>query len=189
MMRELFDVKGRPLYGQAEPLRLGRLADADVGALHRASASRGPSSGADRVLDALLATASGHPQRAMLLAHRLWDEVDPGKAADEDEWQAALARTRNQVAAEFDALWRGLETNEQRALRALALFPEAPYGARALGAVDLKKSGAHYAVRSLLAKGELEEENGRTVFVDPLFELWLSNVQQGGAGAGCTGLS
>ena len=53
---------------------------------------------------------------------------------------------------------------------------------RALGAVDLKKSGAHYAVRTLLAKGELEEENGRTVFVDPLFELWLRAVQQGGAG-------
>src|SRR5207244_6505121 len=100
--------------------------------------------GGDRVLDALLATARGHPQRAMLLAHRLWDEVDRGKAAYEDDWQAAIVRTRNQVAAESDALWRGLEAHEQRALRAIALFPEAPYGARALGAVDLKKSGAHY---------------------------------------------
>jgi len=182
MMRELFDVKGRPLYGQAEPLRLGRLADADVAAYIGERFAR-TSRNADQVLDALLATARGHPQRAMLLAHRLWDEVQPGKAGDEDEWQAALARTRSQVAAEFDALWRGLETNEQRALRALALFPEAPYGARALGAVDLKKSGAHYAVRSLLAKGELEEENGRTVFVDPLFELWLRDVQSGNLGA------
>jgi hypothetical protein len=183
MMRELFDTKGRPLYGQAEPLRLGRLADEDVAAYIGERFARTGRS-ADRVLDALLATARGHPQRAMLLAHRLWDEVAPAEAADEDQWQAALARTRNQVAAEFDALWRGLETNEQRALRALALFPEAPYGARALGAVDLKKSGAHYAVRSLLAKGELEEENGRTVFVDPLFELWLRDVQSGTLGAG-----
>ena len=182
MMRELFDTKGRPLYGQAEPLRLGRLADADVAAYIGERFAR-TKRNAERVLDALLATARGHPQRAMLLAHRLWDEVAPGKAADEDQWQAALTRTRGQVAAEFDALWRGLETNEQRALRALALFPEAPYGARALGAVDLKKSGAHYAVRSLLAKGELEEENGRTVFVDPLFELWLRDVQSGNLGA------
>jgi uncharacterized protein len=182
MMRELFDVKGRPLYGQAEPLRLGRLADADV-ALYIGERFSRTKRSADRVLDALLATARGHPQRAMLLAHRLWDEIPPGKAGDEEEWQAALARTRSQVAAEFDALWRGLETNEQRALRALALFPEAPYGARALGAVDLKKSGAHYAVRSLLAKGELEEEDGRTVFVDPLFELWLRDVQSGALGA------
>jgi uncharacterized protein len=178
MMRELFDVKGRPLYGQAEPLRLGRLPDDEIATYigeRFARTKRSP----ERVLDALLATARGHPQRAMLLAHRLWDEVAPGKAADEDDWQTALARTRNQVVAEFDALWRGLEANEQRALRAIAFFPEAPYGARALGAVDLKKSGAHYAVRSLLAKGELEEEDGRTVFVDPLFELWLRDVQSG----------
>ena len=183
MMRELFDTKGRPLYGQAQPLRLGRLADADVATYIGERFARTKRS-ADRVLDALLATARGHPQRAMLLAHRLWDEVAPGTSADEDQWQAALARTRSQVAAEFDALWRGLETNEQRALRALALFPDAPYGARALGAVDLKKSGAHYAVRSLLAKGELEEEDGRTVFVDPLFELWLRDVQSGTLGEG-----
>ena len=189
MMRELFDTKGRPLYGQAQPLRLGRLADADV-ALYIGERFARTKRSADRVLDALLATARGHPQRAMLLAHRLWDEVAPGTSADEDQWQAALARTRSQVAAEFDALWRGLETNEQRALRALALFPDAPYGARALGAVDLKKSGAHYAVRSLLAKGELEEEDGRTVFVDPLFELWLRDVQSGTLGRRrCTGLS
>ena len=32
MMRELFDTSTRPLYGQAEPLRLGPLADADVAA-------------------------------------------------------------------------------------------------------------------------------------------------------------
>jgi hypothetical protein len=115
----------------------------------------------------------------MLLAHRLWDELAPRQTANEDDWQNALTRTRAQVAPEFDALWRGLEANEQRALRALALFPEAPYGARALGAVDLKKSGAHYAVRSLRAKGELEEEDGRAVFVDPLFELWLRDVQGG----------
>ena len=115
MMRELFDVKGRPLYGQAQPLRLGRLPDAEVAAYVEERFARTKRSAAP-VLDALLATARGHPQRAMLLAHRLWDEVAPGKAADEDDWQTALARTRAQVAAEFDALWRGLEANEQRAL-------------------------------------------------------------------------
>lgn len=181
MMRELFDVKGRPLYGQAEPLRLGRLADTDVAAYIGERFARTKRS-ADRVLDALLSAARGHPQRAMLLAHRLWDEVRPGGEADEEAWQTALARTKTQIAAEFEALWRGLEANEQRALRAIALFPDAPYGARALGAVDLKKSGAHYAVRSLLAKAELEEEDGRTVFVDPLFELWLRDVQLGTPG-------
>jgi hypothetical protein len=34
----------------------------------------------------------------------------------------------------------------------------------------------------LLAKAELEDENGQTVFVDPLFELWLRDVQLGTPG-------
>jgi uncharacterized protein len=182
MMRELFDVKGRPLYGQAEPLRLGRLADADVAAYvvdRFAGTKRSPGD----VLPALLATAGGHPQRAMLLAHRLWDEVPRGQAADEEAWLRALAATRVQVGAEFEALWKGLGATEQRTLRALALFPDAPYGQRALAAVGLKKSSAHYAVGGLVERAELEREDGRVRFVDPLLESWLRDVQAVGTDA------
>jgi hypothetical protein len=182
MMRELFDEKGRPLYGQAEPLRLGRLADGDV-ARYIVERFEATGRSVGDVLSALLATAAGHPQRAMLLAHRLWDEVEPGGTADDEAWLAALARTKAQTAAEFEALWKGLDANEQRALRAVALFPEAPYGVRALAAVGLKKSGAHYAVRTLVARAELEERDGRAAFVDPLLELWLRDVQRGGVEA------
>lgn len=179
MLRELFDVKGRPLYGQAEPLRLGRLPDGDVASYveDRFVATR---RSAAEVLSALLATGRGHPQRTMLLAHRLWEEVPRGGAAGEEAWLRALAQTKAQTAAEFEALWKRLKANEQRALRALALFPEAPYGARALSAVGLKKSGAHYATRALVARAELEEQDGRVVFVDPLLELWLRDVHAGG---------
>jgi hypothetical protein len=178
MLRELFDVKGRPLYGQAEPLRLGRLPDPEVSAYVEQRFTDTKRSAGD-VLGALLAIARGHPQRAMLLAHRLWDEVPRGSSADDEAWLRALARTKAQTAAEFEALWKRLEANEQRALRALALFPDAPYGARALTAVGLKKSGAHYATRALIARAELEEQDGRVVFVDPLLELWLRDVHAG----------
>ena len=182
MMRELFDVKGRPLYGQAEPLRLGRLADADVAAYvvdRFAATKRSPGD----VLPALLATGRGHPQRAMLLAHRLWGEVPRGGTADEDAWLRALAATRVQVAAEFEALWKGLGATEQRTLRALALFPDAPYGQAALAAVGLKKSSAHYAVGGLVERAELERVDGQVTFVDPLFESWLRDGQAAGAEA------
>jgi hypothetical protein len=178
MMRELFDVKGRPLYGQAEPLRLGRLADADVAAYVVRRFRRTKRSPGD-VLPALLATAHGHPQRAMLLAHRLWEEVPRGGSADEDAWLRALAATKAQVAAEFEALWKRLGATEQRTLRAVALFPEAPYGQRALATAGLKKSSAHYAVASLVERAELERVDGRPAFVDPLFESWLRDVHAG----------
>ena len=175
MLRELFEVKGRPLYGQAEPVRLGRLADADTAA-YIEDRFRGTGRSAGDVLGALLAAARGHPQRVMLLAHRLWAEVRDGEVADERAWLTALAATKAQTAAEFEALWKGLGTNDQRALRALALFPHAPYGQRALAAVGLKKSGAHYAMNALVERAELEREDGRIRFVDPLFEAWLQDV-------------
>jgi hypothetical protein len=180
MMRELFDLKGRPLYGQAEPLRLGRLPDADVAA-YIDGRFRRTKRNVGEVVAPLVAVARGHPQRTMLLAHRLWEEVPSGGAATEETWLAALARTKAQTAAEFEALWKRLETNEQRALRAVALFPEAPYGLRALAAVGLKKSGAHYAVQTLLARAELEEHEGRLAFTDPLLEAWLRDFQSGDA--------
>src|SRR5207237_8228952 len=59
MMRELFDVKGRPLYGQAEPLRLGRLPEAEVAAYVEERFARTKRS-ADRVPAAPLATGRRH---------------------------------------------------------------------------------------------------------------------------------
>ncbi len=178
MMRQLFEVKGRPLYGQAEPIRLGRLRDADV-APYIEKRFRRTRRSADEFVQPLLDAAAGHPQRAMLLAHRLWEEVPRGGQATFDQWSAALEQTKAQTAAEFEALWKRLQGNEQRALRAVALFPDGPYAARALAAVGLKKSSAHYAVGTLIERAELVAGAGRLTFVDPLLELWLRGVQTG----------
>ena len=178
MMRELFDTSTRPLYGQAEPLRLGPLADADV-ASYVEERFRLTGRSAGDVLSALIGFARGHPQRSMLLAYRLWEETPAGATADDEAWIRALARTREQTAAEFEARWKGLDSNEQRALRAIALFPRAPYGAGALSAVGLKKSSANYATGTLLARAELEDRDGRVGFVDPLLEAWVRDTQSG----------
>src|SRR3954470_4621749 len=70
LMRELFERKERPLYGQAVPVRLDRLADVDIAAYVVARfGESGRSVG--EALNPLIAAAKGHPQRAMLLAHRL----------------------------------------------------------------------------------------------------------------------
>ena len=70
-------------------------------------------------LNPLLDAARGHPQRAMLLAHRLWEEVAAGAAATLDDWQAAHAAAMRELEPEFDAQWRGLDMSERKTLRAL----------------------------------------------------------------------
>src|SRR5438034_8867426 len=80
LMRELFEVRERPLYGQAVPMRLDRLADDDI-ARYIVARFRETGRSVGDALNPLIATAQGHPQRAMLLAHRLWAVVEPGGTA------------------------------------------------------------------------------------------------------------
>src|SRR5215211_5123247 len=117
LMRLLFESRERPLYGSAVPMRLGRLADVDIAAY---VAGRFEATGRDvgEALNPLLQSARGHPQRAMLLAHRLWEEVAEGSPGTLDAWDAAHAAAMRELEPEFDAQWRGLDTSEQKTLRA-----------------------------------------------------------------------
>ena len=74
LMRGLFEDRERPLYGQAVPMRLDRLDDGDI-ARYVAARFRETGRNVGEALNPLIASAQGHPQRAMLLAHRLWEEV------------------------------------------------------------------------------------------------------------------
>src|SRR6476620_7201576 len=109
LMKQLFEDRDRPLYGSAVPMRLGRLAPEDVGAY---VAERFEETGRDvgDALGPLLREAAGHPQRAMLLAHRLWALVEPGATATVDDWHAAFEDALAELEAEFDAEWRHLDT-------------------------------------------------------------------------------
>src|SRR3954449_8678824 len=64
LMRELFEARERPLYGSAVPMRRDRLADADIAA-HIAERFRTTSRSVGEAANPLVASARGHPQRAM----------------------------------------------------------------------------------------------------------------------------
>src|SRR5437764_1845924 len=88
LMRQLFEDRERPLYGPALPMRLDRLADADI-AGYIIDRFRETGRNVGEALNPLVAAAHGHPQRAMLLAHRLWDEVAPDGTATLADWRRA----------------------------------------------------------------------------------------------------
>ena len=179
LMRQLFETKAKPLYGQAEPLRLTRLDASDLvdeivrrfGATNR---------GVGDVLAQLLATARGHPQRAMLLANRLWDEVAAGTSANNEQWVAALARTKLEAAPEFDALWKSLSLVEQKTIRAIEETGGSLYRPRTLQRLRLAKASAQTAVRNLTERAHVERLGGRFEFVDPLFPLWVHDLRERG---------
>ncbi len=176
LMRLLFETKERPLYGAAVPMRLGRLADADIAGYVAERFDLGGRSAGEAV-NPLLRAARGHPQRAMLLAHRLWEEVAPGTEATIEAWEAAHAAAMRELEPEFDAQWRGLDLSEQKTLRSLSLGDGSPYRSAVLRRLELTKDAVRRALPRLAATAEIEElDAGGYAIVDPLLAEWIGRL-------------
>src|SRR5215211_7840801 len=175
MMRRLFTDKRRALYGQARAVGLEPLAPDDVAedvARRFANTNRDVGSALDLLLDA----GEGHPQRTMLLANALWDEVGPGETATEENWFAAYDRALSEVRDELRAIWTGLSTGQRRVLAAVAENREGLYaGGRRHGG---SRGGAvQSAITALVDLGEVREDRAtRTGYrlVDPLLRQWIA---------------
>lgn len=178
MMRRLFGDKARPFYGQARAVRLEPLPE---GALAEYVAGRFTSSGRDiaDVLDLLLATVRGHPQRAMLLAHFLWERTPPGAKSDYAAWQAALEDVYLKLRDEFNSVWDGLADAERRTLAAIASGPRLLLKKQVLEELALARSTARDARDRLIEAGHVRADGEELEIIDPLLALWVACGRQG----------
>ena len=182
LMKQLFEEKERPLYGQAVPVRLGRLPSSDIAA-YIVDRFKQTGRSAGEAVNPLVQTAAGHPQRAMLLAYRLWDVVEPQTTATLADWEHALSTTMVELRPEFEAHWQRFTQVEQKSLRAIVEGQGATLRTHVLARLDADKSSVSRALKRLESAGEVEVIDGRTVLVDPLFALWLERLSSGVAGA------
>lgn len=178
MMRQLFHHKDRPLYGSTVPMHLGRLARDEI-AGYVGERFRSSERSAGESLGPLLDAAEGHPQRAMLLAHRLWEEVARGGTGTLDDWRRAHAAAMAELEPEFDAQWRGFDTSEQKTMRAVIAGEGSPYRRDVLHRLDLTKDMVRKAVPRLSATAELETLDGKLSIVDPMFSEWIERLSLG----------
>jgi hypothetical protein len=172
LMKQLFEDRDRPLYGSAVPMRLGRLAPEDVGA-YVASRFEETGRSVGDALGPLLREAAGHPQRAMLLAHRLWAVIEPGASATVDDWHAAFEEALAELEAEFDAEWRHLDTSQQKTLRSIVEGGGSPYRGDVLTRLALTKDMVRKALPRLASSALIERSGDRHEIVDPLFAAWI----------------
>lgn len=180
LMRQLFENKDRPLYGSAVPMRLHRLANPDIAA-YVVERFVQTNRAVGETLNPLLDSAKGHPQRAMLLAHRLWEEIDQGETASLDDWRAAHVAALAELTPEFDAQWRGYGTSEQKTMRALIAGDGSPYKADVRRRLELTKDMVRKALPRLSSRAEIETVAGKHVVVDPLFAEWIERINMGAA--------
>lgn len=176
LMRDLFSDRRHAFFAQAAPVSLGPLpADelADHIGARFAEGGRDPGEGLGPLLDA----AEGHPQRAMFLAHHLYQQVAPRVGAGIETWTAAHEAARREAEGEIEVLWDSCSSLERRVLKAIAHRTVALAGREAATRFGLPKSGStQAAVERLVAEGHLvadqEMRSGWRV-VDPFVAAWL----------------
>ena len=112
----------------------------------------------------------------MLLAHRLWEEVEPGGTATLADWTRAYTTALAELQPEFDAHWRRLSTSAQRTLRAVVAGDGSPFQRRVLERFDLPKSTASAALKALTANATVEQQGDLYVVIDPLFAAWIARL-------------
>jgi hypothetical protein len=176
LMRALFGDRRHAFFAQAAPVALGALPP-DALAEHITERFRRDRRDPAEALAPLLDAAEGHPQRAMLLAHHLYEQLSPGTAADVEEWSAAFAAARREAAGEAEVLWQASSALERRVLKAIAYRTVPLTGREAAERFGLGKSGStQVAVERLVADGHLVRDGSTRSgwrIVDPFLASWL----------------
>jgi hypothetical protein len=171
MMRELFESRDRPFFGQADPLALGPLRPeqtiADL-------AARFEQEGLDggEALGHLVVFAGGHPQRTMLLAYLLADRLAAGQPATPALADAVIADALQRTAPAHQALWQQLGPFDRAVLAAVA-DGVAPTS-RALAAEHrVSRKALDTAADRLADQGHLLRLSRGAQLIDPLLAEWL----------------
>jgi len=172
MMSRLFDDRARPFYGQARAIRLEPLPE-DALAVYIGDRFTKTGRELGEILELLLDTARGHPQRAMLLAHFLWEKTPRGKTSDGVAWERALTAVQNELRDEFDSIWGGLDDSERRVLVVVARGEDLSKKS-VLEEMQLARTTARDARDRLIAEGLVGEAEGELYVIDPLLGLWVS---------------
>jgi uncharacterized protein len=176
LMRQMFSDRRHAFFAQARPITIGAL---PADALADFIASRFEQSGRELgdTLGPLLDVAEGHPQRAMLLAHHLYQRITPAQPADVELWLDALDGARAEALGEIQVLWGASTELERRVLKVIAHRSVSLGGREAEARFGLAKGGsATAAIERLVADGHvIADETTRTGWriVDPFLAAWL----------------
>jgi len=178
LMRDLFSDRRHAFFAQAKPIDLPRLGAEDLAEYIGFRFERG---GRDpgEALEPLLATADGHPQRAMLLAHHLYEHTKPGTKASGEEWSTARAGATHDANPEVQAAWDSWNNSERRLMAVISGRTTPLQGRVARERYGVSKTGSNEnTVERLEREGHVvADETTATGWrvVDPLLELWLAN--------------
>jgi hypothetical protein len=133
-------------------------------------------------LDELIEFGGGHPQRTMLLAHCMSQNLSTGMD-EETAWQMARDSSMASLKDHFEQVWSAHSSRLERAVvKALVLSEHSLFSTPTLAQFKLSKAGASRARDRLLASGDLvRDQRGALRLADPLFAEWIREKSAGTA--------
>jgi uncharacterized protein len=175
LLAELFGDRRRPLFEQARSVPLGPLPPRPLATwLESRFADREP---LGEFVDELVAFSGGHPQRAAMIAHMLWEQ-DP---QDPDALRHAIDAATREAAEGLEQTWAALSANERKVLGVVAAGRRQIASKAALELSGIGKSSQVYAAARLVEGGVLRtSSDGLPSVVDPLLAHWLRAGPPGG---------
>lgn len=169
LLRALFEDRQRPLFGQAREVSLAPFpAEAITDWVEERFAAAGRPLPAESAR-ALGAGASGHPQRAAMVAHFLWGQP----RLDEAGLHAAEAEALSAATGELEQLWSDLTRSQRQVLGAVAEGEAKLLSALSLESMGLGKSTAQQARDVLVEEGHLRGDGRAIAVTDPFLARWL----------------
>jgi uncharacterized protein len=177
LMRDLFSDRRQAFFAQAAAIELPRL-PADELAEYIDDRFRRADRDPGDALAPLLDLANGHPQRAMLLAHHLYEATQRGQPATGETWLRTRATAQHAVTGEVEADWANLSRTERKVISIISERSITLGGAEARGRYKLSKGGSNsQAVENLQRNGHIERDERTATgwrVVDPMLERWLA---------------
>jgi uncharacterized protein len=178
LMRDLFSDRRHAFFAQAKPIPLPPLGAEDLAEYIGSHFERGGRDAGD-ALELLLRTADGHPQRAMLLAHHLYENTKPSTTASSDEWVVAYADAMRDADPEVQAAWDSWNNSERRLMAVISKRTTPLQGRVAQEQYGVSRTGSNRdTIAGLEREGQLvADEDMRSGWrvVDPFLEQWLAN--------------
>lgn len=172
MMMELFNNQSHPFYRFGELMPLGKISNQKwVSYITKQFRKTGLDIDAD-LASALANAVHDHPYYVQQLAHLVW--VLTEKKASRETLDAGIRDMIRQNAMLYYRETEHLNNTELKLLKALCAGETRYTAADTLRRYGLGTSAAVVkAKRGLLAKEICDEESGRLVFLDPVYEMWF----------------
>lgn len=169
LLRALFEDRRRPLFGQAREVTLSPIPTDAIAAWVRERFQAGGRSLPAETAVTLAAGTAGHPQRASMVAHFLWQQPRLSEAGV----RAAEVEALRAADGELEQLWSGLTRAQRQVLGAVVEGQPKLLSKSSLDAMGLGKSTAQQARDTLEAEGHIRDGGSSFSVTDPFLARWL----------------